>query len=183
MGRSGYNTQWVVVFGGMVADEVGFDRLTLARLAKRMKIRTPSLYSHVEGLDDLRRRIAEHGAQGLGRRLTAAASGLSGEEALAAIAAAYRGFATEHPGVYTAVERAPAFGADPDLVRAPVDAVAGALQGYRLTGDDETHAVRVVRAALHGFISLELSGGFALKLDRDETFARLVATLHRGLAP
>jgi AcrR family transcriptional regulator len=183
MGRPGYNTQWVVVFGGMVADEVGFDQLTLARLAKRMNLRTPSLYAHVDGLDDLRRRIAEHGAQQLGKRLTSAAAGLSGGEALATIAGVYRGFANERPGVYTAVERAPAYGADLEAIRAPADAVVAALRGYGLTGDDETHAVRVVRSALHGFVSLELSGGFALKLDLDETFDRLVATLDRGLAP
>ncbi len=183
MGRLGYNDKLVVAIGSMFADEVGFDQLTLAGLAKRLKIRTPSLYAHVDGLDDLRRRIGEFGAEDLGRRLTFAAAGLSGEEALSAIATAYRRFADQHPGVYTAVERAPAFGADPEAMRPPVDAVVAALRGYGLTGDDETHAVRVVRAALHGFISLEASGGFALKLDLDETFARLVGTLHRGLAP
>ena len=126
--------------------------------------------------------LASSEREDLGRRLTFAAAGLSGEEALSAIATAYRRFADQHPGVYTAVERAPAFGADPEAMRPPVDAVVAALRGYGLTGDDETHAVRVVRAALHGFISLEASGGFALKLDLDETFARLVGTLAPGSA-
>jgi hypothetical protein len=116
-------------------------------------------------------------------KLSRAAAGLSGEDALTAVATAYRGFATEHPGRYTALERGPALGADPDEMQAPVNAVIAALRGYGLTGDDEIHAVRVIRAALHGFLSLELSGGFALGLDLEETFARLVATLHRGLAP
>ncbi len=183
MGRSGYNTEAVVELGAMIADEEGFEQLTLARLAKRLGIRSPSLYAHVDGLRDLQRRIGEHGAREFGRRLASAAGGRSGEEALGAIAAAYRAFAAEHPGQYAAVERAPELGVDPEAAREPVDAVLTALRGYGLDGDDATHAVRIIRAALHGFVALEASGGFGLKLDLDETYARLVVTLHRGLAP
>ena len=183
MGRLGHTDEMVVVFGSQVADEVGFDHLTLARLAKRLKISTPSLYSHVDGLDDLRRRIAEFGARGLAVSLQLAVAGRSGADALTAVATAYRSYASRHPGTYTALERGPAFGADPEALRAPVDVVIAALRGYGLTGDEEIHAVRVIRAALHGFISLEVSGGFALEVDVDETFSRLVTTLHRGLAP
>jgi AcrR family transcriptional regulator len=182
MGRPGYNETLVVAIAGKLADEVGFDQLTLARLAKRLGIRTPSLYAHVDGVDDLRRRIAEFGAETLGTQLSLAATGLSGEEALTAIATAYRAFANEHPGVYTAVERGPGFGADPEAMRAPVDVVVAAIRGYGLTGDDALHAVRIVRSTLHGFVMLEATGGFRLSLDLDETFERLVATLHRGIA-
>ena len=183
MPRPGLNTQLVVVFGAELADKVGFDQLTLARLADRLSIRSPSLYAHVDGLADLQRRIGELGARRLGRELASAAAGRSGQEALAAIAHAYRAFAADHPGVYAAVERAPALGVDAEAAREPVEAVLAALRGYGLAGDDATHAVRIVRAALHGFVALEASGGFGLKLDLDETFARLVATLHRGFAP
>lgn len=182
MPRPGLNTQLVVASGAELADKVGFDRLTLARLADRLSIRSPSLYAHVDGLPDLQRRIGELGAERLGRELASAAAGRSGEEALGAIADAYRAFAADHPGVYAAVERAPTLGVGAEAARKPVDAVLAALRGYGLEGDDAIHAVRIVRAALHGFVALEASGGFGLKLDLDETFARLVATLHRGLA-
>jgi len=183
MGRLGHSDAFVIWSGSIVADEVGFDQLTLARLAKRLKISTPTLYSHIDGLDDLKRRIAEFGARALAVSLTVAVAGRSGQDALTAAATAYRAYASRHPGTYTAVERGPALGADPDEMRAPVTAVIAALREYGLSGDDEIHAVRVIRAALHGFLSLELNGGFALELDVDESFGRLVATLHHGLAP
>jgi len=41
--------------------------------------------------------------------------------------------------------------------------------------------VRVVRSALHGFVALELNGGFGMSLDLDESFDRLVDVLARGL--
>jgi hypothetical protein len=48
--------------------------------------------------------------------------------------------------------------------------------------DDAIHATRIIRASLHGFVSLEASNGFGLPLDIDETFARLTQLLDRGLA-
>ena len=41
--------------------------------------------------------------------------------------------------------------------------------------------VRIVRAALHGFVSLEQWVGFAIEMSLDETFERLVAMLDLGL--
>ena len=49
------------------------------------------------------------------------------------------------------------------------------LAGYGLTGDDDIHAIRGLRALMHGFVSLEAAGGFAMPLDLDESYRRLVA--------
>ena len=38
-------------------------------------------------------------------------------------------------------------------------------------------AVRMMRAALHGFVSIETAGGFGIPQSVDATFARLVDTL------
>jgi hypothetical protein len=61
--------------------------------------------------------------------------------------------------------------------------VLAVLRGYELAGDDAIHAARIVRAALHGFVELELAGGFRIPLDLDKTFERLVTVLDHGLAP
>jgi hypothetical protein len=39
-------------------------------------------------------------------------------------------------------------------------------------------AVRMLRAALHGFVALEAAGGFGLPQSVDGTFTRLVDSLH-----
>jgi len=43
------------------------------------------------------------------------------------------------------------------------------------------HAVRAVRSALHGFVPLEMQGGFRMSEDVDVSYARLVALLEAGL--
>jgi AcrR family transcriptional regulator len=179
MPRAGLDTDAVVEAAARLADEEGLAALSLARLASRLGVRSPSLYAHVEGIDDLRRRVGSHGARELGARLQAAAAGLARGEALAAVAAAYRDFAREHPGVYAAIQQPnEAEEASTELV----ELILAVLRGYGLEGDEAIHGARIVRSALHGFVSLESETGFRIPLALDETFARLVAVLDQGLA-
>ena len=178
MPRAGLDAEAVVGSAAAIADRDGLSQLTLAKLAHQLGVRPPSLYAHIEGLRDLRGRIAARGARELATVLDRAAAGVAGAQALHAIAHAYRAYALRHPGVYSALQQPQA---GDEAFAAPVAVVVAALGGYGLEGDEALHGVRVVRAALHGFVMLELNGGFGLPLDLDDSFARLVSTLDRGL--
>lgn len=183
MARVGLDTEAVVAAAAGLADAEGLEAVTLARLAGTLGVRSPSLYAHVDGLDDLRRRIAVRGAFELAAALQKAVAGRSGADALRALADAYRAYARAHPGTYGALQRAPALGDPEGAVAATgvVEVVLAVLRGYGLEGDDAIHAVRIVRAALHGFVTLETGGGFGLPLALDDSYARMVAVLDRGL--
>jgi AcrR family transcriptional regulator len=177
MPRVGLDAESVVRAASELADTEGLGAVTLARLAQELGVRPPSLYAHVNGLEDLRRRIGALGAHQLVAVLGAAAAGRAGRDALEAVAHAYRGYAGEHPGRYAALQRA---GQGPEF-RAVVEVVVAVLRGYGLEGEAAVHAVRVIRSALHGFASLEAEGGFGLPLSVDESFEKLVSVLHEGL--
>ena len=179
MPRAGLDREAVVTAAAELADAEGLEAVTLARLADRLGVRAPSLYVHVDGLPDLRRRLAARGVRELTAALQGAAAGRAGGDALAAFATAYRAYAREHPGTYAATQRAADLDESADAL---VDLVLAVLRGYGLEGDDAVHAARTVRSALHGFAALETGGGFGIPLDLDETFARLVGVLDRGLA-
>lgn len=174
----------VVHAAAQLADTVGLEGVTLATLAAKVGVQTPSLYNHVAGLPGLRRELALLGLRELGRRMERAAVGRSGDDALVAIAQAYRAYAREHPGVYAATQRAPE-GDDPAWAAAGAEVVGivlAVLAGYGLEGDDALHATRALRSLLHGFASLETMGGFGLPLDLDESFRRLLVLFIAGLS-
>jgi len=183
MPRAGLSTAAVVAAAAEIADAEGLDRLTLARVAAAAGVRTPSLYNHVESLDDVRRRVALLALRDLADALRDAAVGRAGDDALAAMADAYRAYARRHPGRYAATQRAPAEGDEAMRAAATgaVDVVLAILRGYGLEGDDAIHAARAVRSALHGFVALEAGGGFGIPVDLDESYARMVRALARGL--
>jgi AcrR family transcriptional regulator len=184
MPRAGLSTASVVAAAAGIADADGLDALTLARLATSVGVRTPSLYNHVASLDDVRRRVALVALRELAEAMRDAAVGRARDDALIAVAAAYRDYARRHPGRYAAAQRAPA-AADDEMVAvasSAVDVLLAILRGYGLDGDDAIHAARAVRSALHGFVALEAGGGFGLRVDLDESYGRMVATLARGLS-
>jgi len=179
MPRAGLAAETVVDAAAALADAEGLDALTLTRLASRLGVQPPSLYAHVGGLPDLRRRLAGRGARELAAVLGSAAAGRARGDALAAVARAYRAYARAHPGTYAAAQRATDL--DPADGEAVVDVVLAVLRGYGLEGDDGVHATRIVRSALHGFAALETGEGFGIPLDLDETFERLVGVLDQAL--
>jgi AcrR family transcriptional regulator len=186
MPRAGLDTEAVVAAAARVADAEGLDAVTLARLAAGLGIKAPSLYAHVGGLGDLHRRLGARGARELAAVLQAAAAGRARRDALETIANAYRAYAREHPGTYAALQPPRGVEADGEEAAAAqaavVDVVLAVLRGYGLEGDEAIHAARTLRAALHGFVSLEAEGGFGIPLSLDESFSRLVDVLDRGLA-
>lgn len=184
MPRRGLSREQVADVASGVADEVGLDALTLSAVAQRLGVSQPALYKHVAGIDALRRDVAVVAVREITDAMTAAVRGLHGRDALQAIARAYRRYAAAHPGRVAASVRAPAPGDDEHarVGAAAVAVVAEVLDDYGVSGADRVHAVRAVRATLHGFVVLEAAGGFGLPESVDDSFARLVAGLDLALS-
>jgi AcrR family transcriptional regulator len=178
------NREHVIAAAVALADEAGrHDGVTLTAVAASLGVRTPSLYNHVSSLADLRLGMAEVGLALLTEAIRYSIGDLAGRDALLAAALAYRRFARRHPGIYHLMLRAPA----PEEERL-AQLSADLLQLLRLLlasiglrDEDALHAIRGLRAILHGFTSLETAGGYALPLDREESFRRLVTTYVDGL--
>ncbi len=192
MPRAGLTPASVAAAAADIADETGWEQLTLAAVADRLGVRQPSLYKHVASLASLRGAVSLLAVTELGERLMAAVAGRAGRDALAQLAASYRDYARAHPGRYAASVAAPAEG-DAEHARASqavLRTVAAVLRGYGFEGGDGSpegastdalHAIRALRAMLHGFVALESAGGFGLPLDLDESFRRMVDGLDAAL--
>lgn len=185
--RIGLDQEAVIQAAATLVDTEGLDALSLARLADILGVRTPSLYNHITSLDGVRHALAVRGTRELRNRLVRAAIGKNGEEGIFAIADAYRSFAKEHPGIYTASLRAAAPD-DTELV-APAEetmsVIRAVLAPYRLTDESFIHAARALRSFAHGFASLELAGGFGIPVDIDTSYhfiVRMFATSLRNAA-
>ncbi|HET6506400.1 MAG TPA: WHG domain-containing protein [Baekduia sp.] len=186
MPRAGLGQAMVVGAAADLADSEGLDAVTLSRVAAALGVKSPSLYNHVEGRDGLIRGIALLGLAELGASLRDAAVGRSGDDALLAATQAYREYVKKHPGRYAAGAVSAPAADDAERQEAAAAVVAtfvSVLRAWELTDDDTIHAVRGIRSAVHGFASLETSGGFGLQQDVDESFGRLIGALAAGLRP
>ncbi|MER7009823.1 TetR-like C-terminal domain-containing protein [Saccharopolyspora sp. NPDC000359] len=184
MPRVGITPDALVSAAADLADEIGFENLTLAALAKHFGVRDASLYTHIRGLADLQERVALRALGEWGDALGQAVAGRSGYDALVAFADTYRALATGHPGRYAATRHpVPAERLDGSAGAARIiEACYALLRGYDLTEPDATDAVRLLRSTLHGFSDLEATNAFTADHSLDTSWRRAVDKLHHVLA-
>src|SRR4051794_13859367 len=103
--RAGLDPQMVVQAAADLVDRDGIEALTLAALATHFKVAVPSLYNHVGGMPGLLQQLALLGRQQLTQQLGKSVMGKSGDDAVLAMADAYRAYVKAHPGVYTSTLR------------------------------------------------------------------------------
>lgn len=182
--RAGLDRAAVVVAAAKLVDEEGVEQLSLGRLAERLGIRTPSLYNHVAGLPGLRHELAVYCARDLLNHLTRATIGAARADAILALADAYRAYARQYPGRYSLTLQAP----PPDdtqmaeLAQELVSVIWAILRPYNLGDENTIHAIRSLRSIVHGFVSLEVAGGFAMPVALDDSFHWLLNLFIAGLA-
>ncbi|MFF5533618.1 TetR/AcrR family transcriptional regulator [Streptomyces cinerochromogenes] len=179
MARAGLTTERLVHAGAELADEVGFEQVTVSALARRFDVKVASLYSHLRNSQDLKTRIALLALEELADRAAEALAGRSGKDALGAFAHVYRDYARAHPGRYTAARHPlePATAAGSAGVRI-AQLTRAVLRGYDLTEPDQTHAVRLLGSVFHGYVSLEAAGGFSHSApDSQESWSRILDAL------
>ncbi|GAA4622248.1 TetR-like C-terminal domain-containing protein [Actinoallomurus vinaceus] len=183
MGRAGLSAAKLTEAAAEMADDVGFEQVTVSALARRFGVKDASLYSHVKNLRDLRVRIALLGGEEMTDRIATEVAGRAGKDALVAFANAYRRYALDHPGRYAATQmrftpEEVAAAADSAGMRRSIELTYGMLRAYGLTEPDLTDAGRLLRATFHGYVHLEFSGGFNHPREIEESWARSLDALH-----
>jgi AcrR family transcriptional regulator len=164
-------------------DREGWDALTINALANQLGTKGPSLYNHVQSLDDLRRTVRMRVVGDIIAMLNTVAQGRTRDDAVTAMASAYRSYAHHHPGRYSAFTRMPLGGDDPeftDATRAAAAPVISVLASYGLDGEDAFYAALEFWSAMHGFVLLEMTGAMN-GIDTDAVFTDMVMRLASGM--
>lgn len=174
---------YIIEAAAKLCEETGLEGITLFKLAETLGIKTPSLYNHIDGLEDLYLALATNSMKKLGERIGDAAVGKADEEAVRAMAYEYRKFAEERPEEYKAIIKSPALGKE-EVMEANSKMVRVMYRVLEVSGfseEDTVHAIRGLRSLVHGFVSLEEAGFFKGKYDIEESFKRMVENYIRSI--
>lgn len=157
--------------------------ISMGQVAKKIKIKPPSLYHHFEGIEDLRRQLTLRSLQHFYDFLKNETNKGLDKNKLELFAHAYRSFAHQYPLYFDCAQ----FGIssqDDDLMQAAEQVVylaAETLKIYKIAPIKITHVIRILRSSLNGFIELEMNAGFQMTEDVNKTFAELITFLKAGL--
>ncbi|MGP3949947.1 TetR/AcrR family transcriptional regulator [Streptomyces sp. 7N604] len=161
-----------------LADEVGFDNVTVSALARGFGVKDANLYAHIKNVHDLKARVAVLALAELADKVALELAGRAGKDALVAFANAYRVYAKEHPGRYAATQ----FRLDPETAAASAagrhaEMTRAILRGYELPEAEQTHAVRLLHSTLYGYVSLETAEAFQHARGVDTSWDRVLDAL------
>lgn len=154
----------VVATARELAEQHGWDAVTIRRLAERIEYSQPVLYSHFRGKREIIGAVALEGAAEMAAAVRAATSSANGPRPrVTALARAYLDFAARNPAVYDAMfqlEGGLAF-AQEDTPAPLKDAFAALLESLgEAAGDgvDPGMFTEVFWASLHGLATLTRAG-------------------------
>jgi AcrR family transcriptional regulator len=184
MPRAGLGTDEVVSAGAALADDIGFDAVTLSVLAHRLGVKPPALYKHIDSLADLQHRIATLAMAELGDAIRESLQGKSGPAGVEALFTALRDYVEAHPGRYTATVGAAFDGPEDPLFVASlrvITSLRAVVSGYGIPAADLDHAIRTLRCTIHGFAVLQAANAFQWSNDPDQSFDWMVTFIDAGL--
>ena len=175
----------IVQAARVLLEQQGLDAVVMNAVAERVGVRGPSLYKHVADRAALMRAVGEVFTDDLRATMSKAMAGDDPAADLRALAFAYRAFVRANPNGYGLLfaHLEPDLQPDPtavaELGRPIVAAVA------RLIGDEGPAALeagRTLVAWAHGFVSMELAGGFRLGGDLDAAYATGIDLILAGIS-
>lgn len=176
MPRQGLTTETVVEAAALLAEEVGFENLTLHKLADRLNIKAASLYTHIRGIEELYVLLSNLALKQLGTAMSDAVKGKQRGEAIRAMSVAYRNYAKQNPEMYRMIMKVPHSRSE-QLVKAGKNVKAilfELLSQYTVDQTKITCFSRYYHSILHGFISLEQAGFFDDAISVDESLLNIV---------
>ncbi len=174
--RVGLDVKRIIVTAAELANTEGIESLSLATIARKLNVRPPSLFNHIDGLQSVKRELSLYGLTLLYERLKESCLDKKGDEAIFSLATEYVRFARQHPGVYELTLSAPIEG-DQELEAASnriISLLSIYLAEYNLSDEGKIHAIRAFRSILHGFSTLEQKGAFGLPVNIEKSFELMI---------
>lgn len=182
--RVGLDKATILVTAANIADERGCANVTLKELANELGVKSPSLYKHISGLEELNKELMLYGWKTLEGEIIRATIGKAKDDAIIAICHTYRSFLSEHKGLFEAMQWYNMYQSDEHLqaTNGIVSVLFQVLDAYKVSKEQKVHIVRMLRAFLQGFLSIENNGGYGNPVVLDESFNYAITTIINGIS-
>lgn len=165
----------------------GESALGVNRVARELNIKPPAIYKHLQGNTGLRRAVALAIWRNYLTECHQQVDGITDPQELFHISAhATRNFARSHPALYTVMMQYQMQPTDPEeaeVIQRALNFLQQSLQLYGLSEDALIDVMRMVNAAIYGFIIREQAELMTLNRSSDESYkvmldALLIAIKH-----
>lgn len=184
MFHKGLNREIIIAAAEELIEQDGFQQFSMRKLAEKLDVKTASLYTHIESMEVLFTEVGLSMLKAQREYLMGAVRERHGDDAVNALAEAFRRFAFAHPELYRFIVQIPS-GGDEVLKEAATmtaEPFMSVLADYDISDNRRMHWQRVLRGLMHGFVSEEQAGYFShYPISVDESYETAVHCVIDGL--
>ncbi len=183
MARAGIDKNRIIELAAKKANENGLENVTLKMLADELGVKTPSLYNHIDSLENLKKQLMLYGWKQMENQLVRSAVGVSGYEALRVMCHTFFEYATANPGIFNAMlwynkfENDETMGATDDFF----SVFFKITKSLHISEENTNHLIRTFRGFLEGFSLLVNNGAFGNPIPLKESFDLSVDVFIEGM--
>ncbi|MDY3792073.1 MAG: WHG domain-containing protein [Oscillospiraceae bacterium] len=183
LAKKGLDKNSVIERAATLANEKGLENVTIKELADSLEIRSPSLYNHISGLEELRKEIMLYGWKQAEKRILQAAAGTEGYDAIRAMCREFYVYASENKGIFSAMlwYNKYADEASSEATSGLFSRLYGIMEDMGISRERTEHLIRTLRGFLEGFALLVNNGAFGHPADIDESFEVSLDVLIEGI--
>lgn len=183
MAKANIDKETIINKAVEIVNSVGIDKVTLKMLAENLGIKSPSLYNHIEGIDDLKKQLMIYGWKQAEQRITLAVIGVSGYDAIRAMCYAFYDYVIENPGVFNVMLWYNKFQSEEmEMATAQLLTIIFKITSSLNIPDDYCfHLIRTFRGFLEGYFLLVNNGSFGHPLPIFESFEISIEVLIAGI--
>lgn len=157
--RKGLTKEKIIDSAIQLLEGSGLKDFSVYRLAEKLGVSVSSLYKHVTNVDEINFEIALKTVEELILLQESAMEGKTRQEAVWAMASAFREFAFSHPETFKMITILP--GSYPassrNFRRHLMEPIKKAVGLYDISEDQRMHWLRILRSTMHGFVTYEMS--------------------------
>lgn len=161
-----------------LAEEMDIQQVTFQHLAKRLDIKSPSLYNYFKNIREVKTALTAKLLQELNDQLRRALVGKSGGDALRVYAKTYQSFAFANQSVYELLISVPNTKEEILLegIHETNQIILQIFEAFQLTKEEKIHRSRELRSMIHGYLSLRFLGYFTKepKVDPEESYLWMI---------
>ncbi|OJG94731.1 TetR family transcriptional regulator [Enterococcus thailandicus] len=161
-----------------LAEEMDVQQLTFQHLAKRLDIKSPSLYNYFKNIREVKTALTAQLLRELNDQLLRALVGKSGAEALRIYAKTYQEFAFANRAVYELLISIPHTNEEIllDGIHETNQIILQIFEVFELTNEEKVHRSRELRSLIHGYLSLRFLGYFTREpqVDPEESYRWMI---------
>lgn len=183
MARIGMDANTIISRAAQMANQMGMENMTLKMLADDLGVKTPSLYNHIDGLEDLKMQLMIYGWKQMEERIIQSVIGISGYDAIKSGCYAFYEYATENPGIFNAMLWYNKF-----QNAETMEATSGLFlvlfkitSSLNISEENCNHIIRTLRGFLEGFSLLVNNGAFGNPISIADSFELSVNVLIEGI--